>query len=516
MCGGLCDPKARRCKCDKKKVSARSKARYKAKKAAGLTRAPLKKTAASVPAQAPLVTASTRDIDTLRALAANIDEAFAGEDQGAWQALSKEYGSPLGAIRALGSALTSRAEELAGVDADRVVASWQSRREVAEQVAEETRLAARARGEEDMREFDAWATEHHPGIDWQETSGEGSLRALRNAYVSDEFKASIAARDTAVDFWESSCIKFAGDTQTKEDLRRLADGYQEALAEVRPLGGRLSVHDLSDASAIKVVKEAISIYPADWVAASAAAGPLAVVETSGRSMHTPTAVASDRVAKGPRYLISYVGNEPRDTPEREHLSVEKGMGERGADAGQDRWLIQDYEVKRVSRRPNGADWEQLEPKVWRRKVRGSIDGPGLELNLSGKGDRVQGRPKGFAVTAHELGHRMHSVVPGLSAMEDSWLTDRTTVNGERDELVPLWEGSAEMVRPDNFVEAYIGKEYTDFMGDIRDATEVITMGTQGMFGGDHGGLIGMGQAQRDDDMRHFILGAMASAGGRAQ
>lgn len=514
MCRGKCHPNARRCPGDSPvAVAGRGKARYASKTVASLTPAPRDVVSEPVAVKPP-VDADTRDIETLRAVAARIDDAFAGEDSGAWSDLSREYGSPLGALRALGSALTSRAEELAGVDAEQAVTSWQNRKAAAKKAEEDTRAAVAARQEEDMREFDARAAESHPGVDWRDTEGPDSLRALRNAYISDERKAAIAARDAAAEFWEKSGIQAAGDAETLTDLRRLSDGYEAALTEIRPLGGDLDVHELSDAQAVKVVKEAIGIYPADWARASSEAGPLAVVASTGRSMHNPFGVASDKVARGTSNLITYAGAAPRDTAEREHLSVEPGFDDRGANPGNDRWLIQAYEVKRGKNHPKGADWEEYEAGVWRRKERGKISGPGLELNLSGA--TIQGRPKGFAVAAHELGHRMQTVVPGLSAMEDAWLTARTTVDGEREDLVPLWEGSGEMVRPDNFVDAYIGKEYTTMVGDTREATEVITMGTQAMFGGDHGGLIGMGRASRDDDMRHFILGAMAAASGKAR
>lgn len=514
MCREKCHPKARRCPGDSPvAVASRGKARYACKTVASLTPAP--REVKPEPARAkPSVDAETRDIEILRTVAARIDDAFGGEDPQARQALSEEYGSPLGAIRALGSAVTSRAEELAGITADEVVSSWQDRRDAAKRAVSDAHAAAAARHEEGMREFDAWAEENHPGVDWRDTEGSGSLRALRNAYVSDEYKAAVAAREAAEEFWEKSGIQGASDTETRMDMRRLSDGYEAAVAEIRPLGGDLALHELSDAAAVKVANEAISIYPADWVAASSAAGPLAVAVTSGRSSHNPFSVSSERVSAGAGTLIAYAGATPSDTAEREHLSVEPGFDERGPNPARDRWLTQTYEVKRTKRRPKGVDWEEYETGVWRRKTRGRIDGPGLELNLSG--NKVHGRPSGFAVAAHEMGHRMQTVVPGLSAMEDAWLTDRTTVNGERDELVPLWEGSAEMVRPDNFVDAYIGKEYTDMVGDVREATEVITMGTQALFGGDHGGLIGMNRASRDDDMRHFILGAMAAAGGKAR
>lgn len=512
MCRAKDDPKCRRCKTTDPVASAsRGKAYEASKKGEGLTAAPVALAAVAL-LTAP-VNNGTRDIEALRALAASIDRAFADEDPSAIADLKRDYGSPLGAIRALGAAVTSRGEELAGITAEEVTDSWHKRKEAARQAIPDLRQARDDRVAQDMAEFDAWAAEHHPGVNWEDTGGPGSLRQLRNQYVSEESKAAGAAVIEAEARWEKSGIQSATDPESLLDLRRIADGCEAAMAEIRPLGGHLELHELSDPAAVLAVTEAMGIYPADWACASSDAGPLAVVVSEGRSQHNPFAVHSERVAAEPSFHIVPAGSARTDTPECSYLAVENGIGAYGReDPSYDRWLTQKWEVKRVKGKPKGCDWEAVEPSVWRRKERGTIKGAGLELSM--KGRELPARPKGFAVAAHELGHRMQTVVPGLSRMEDAWLVDRTTVNGKREELVPLWEGSNEFVRTDNFPLAYIGKEYSDMMGDTREATEVITMGTQGIFGGDHGGLIGMGSIRRDDDMRAFILGAMASAGFR--
>lgn len=453
-----------------------------------------------------------RDIESLRALAASIDSAYADGNPATIKELDRAYGSPLGAVRALGAAVTSRGEELAGISADEVVESWQRRRAAAGHALKDTHAAAKVQQETDMQDFDAWSAEHHPGVNWEDTGGEGSLRYLRNTYHSEELAAAIAARDEATDYWEKSGIQDASDPESKADLRKIADGSQAALAEIRPLGGHLELHELSEAPAALAVAEASSVYPADWVKASTEAGPLAAAVTTERAGHNANWINSDRVASDAvsTYELD-AGTTPEDTVECTFLSVQRGVNSRGGeDKLSDTWTTQRWDVKRVKGKPKGYDWEAVEPGVWRRKPRGTIRGPGVTVSLQGNG--VSGRPKGFAVATHELGHHMQVIVPGLSRMEDDWLVDRTTVNGEQEQLVPRWKGANEFVRTDSFINTYIGREYTDIMGDKREATEVLTMGTQGIFGGDHGGLIGMGSIDRDDDMRAFILGAMASAG----
>lgn len=507
-----CSRPGRRCEDDAPAaVAARGKAYQASKQAAELTAAPSEGPVA-VLLEAP-VDADTRDIDTLRALSRSIDAAYAGEDRGAVKELEAAYGSPMGAVRALGAAVTSRGEELAGLTADEAIASWNRRRDEAEKNLEDLKGAHAARIDQDMMDFDAWSAEHHPGVNWEDTEGSGSLRMLRNQYHSEELTAADAAVTAAEEYWEKSGIRNASDPESRADLRKISDGCEAALAEVRALGGHLELHELSDAPAALAVTEASSIYPADWVRASTEAGPLAAAVTTGRAGHNPSWIYSDRVASTvPSTMTRPAGSDPKDTAEMTFLSVERGIGHRGRpDPAQDRWTTQMWDVKRVKGKPKGYDWEAVEPGVWRRKPRGTIQGAGVTVDMRGS---LPGRPKGFSVAAHELGHHMQHVVPGLSSMEHDWLVDRTTVNGEREELVPRWEGANEFVRTDNFLDSYIGREYTDVAGDSRDTTEVITMGVQGIFGGDHGGLIGMGSLKRDDDMRHFILGSMASAAAR--
>lgn len=511
MCRAKSDPKCRRCTGSASPVtgSARGKAYHSGKKAAGLTAEP--KVMAPVPPPAAPVDADTRDIESLRALAASIDDAYADGNPAAIEELDAAYGSPLGAVRALGAAVTSRGEEFAGISADEAVESWQRRRAAAGQSLKDTHAAAKVQQDKDMQDFDAWSAEHHPGVKWEDTGGEGSLRYLRNTYHSEELAAAIAARDEATEFWEKSGIQNAADQESKADLRKIGDGSQAAVAEIRPLGGHLELHEFSEAPAALAVAEASSVYPADWVKASTEAGPLAAAVTTGRAGHNANWINSDRVASDvPRYVICPAGSPREDTPENTFLSVEKGKNGDQADPTSDTWLVQHWDVKRVKGKPKGYDWEAVEPGVWRRKPRGTISGPGVTVSLTDGG--LPGRPKGFAVATHELGHHMQVMVPGLSRMEDDWLIDRTTLDGKREELVPRWKGANEFVRTDSFINTYIGREYADAMGDKRETTEVLTMGTQGIFGGDHGGLIGMGSIDRDDDMRAFILGAMASAG----
>jgi hypothetical protein len=61
-------------------------------------------------------------------------------------------------------------------------------------------------------------------------------------------------------------------------------------------------------------------------------------------------------------------------------------------------------------------------------------------------------------------------------------------------------------RPTNAL-ADMGKEYDK-------VTEIVMMGMESLLTGTNGGLIGVGKSDPDREFRDFVLGAVASAGGR--
>lgn len=148
--------------------------------------------------------------------------------------------------------------------------------------------------------------------------------------------------------------------------------------------------------------------------------------------------------------------------------------------------------------------------------------PSATLTLSGRVNAGQGafaeKAGGYyAVGVHEFSHRVEDVVPGVITIEEQFLERRTTdpATGEKEPLLPLpggkpW-GEPEVARPDNFVTAYIGREYPSVRYSP-NFTEVLSMGSEALFAGEHGGLVGTGRFARDDDMRATILGIHAAVG----
>jgi hypothetical protein len=174
--------------------------------------------------------------------------------------------------------------------------------------------------------------------------------------------------------------------------------------------------------------------------------------------------------------------------------------------------------------PWGKDWEQWDhPETgevyWRRprmqdKTISSERISQIQLGLRKEG-YMEGRDPDMATATHELGHRMQYSVGNLNDLERAFLVRRTSVPSPdypehtvRQEQEPIYGTSRkELCRPDHFSNRYMGKEYDK-------VTEIVTMGMESLFTGTNGGLIGIGRSDPDREFRDFILGAVATAGGR--
>lgn len=138
----------------------------------------------------------------------------------------------------------------------------------------------------------------------------------------------------------------------------------------------------------------------------------------------------------------------------------------------------------------------------------------------------QGRKGGPDSTAtHELIHRCENTNPSIPQMESAFLERRTTdANGVREPLQPYYHKtverggktrsvpSDEKVRPDDFIDRYVGKDYPG--GQFH---EVMSVGSEAAFHGSHGGFGKTPDprlrqpARRDDDHHSFVLGTYLTA-----
>jgi hypothetical protein len=141
--------------------------------------------------------------------------------------------------------------------------------------------------------------------------------------------------------------------------------------------------------------------------------------------------------------------------------------------------------------------------------------------------RVPNQDPRYAPAVHEFGHRMEYLVPNLNVMARSWRDRRVTEapNDDDREVRTIYRGTSEKGYRDSFVAHYIGRSYDDRANspfhrqpkgsadNFVEATEVFSMGSDSVFAGRNGGLIGLSRDKdADHDMRHFILGLFATAG----
>lgn len=118
-----------------------------------------------------------------------------------------------------------------------------------------------------------------------------------------------------------------------------------------------------------------------------------------------------------------------------------------------------------------------------------------------------------STATHELIHRCEDTNPAISLMEAEFVKRRTTdEQGVREPLQRYYTGSKEMMRPDEFIDRYVGKEYRG-----SPFHEVMSVGTEATFHGSSGGFgklpdpIARVPERRDDDHHAFVLGTYMTA-----
>ncbi|GAB36161.1 hypothetical protein GOOTI_202_00170 [Gordonia otitidis NBRC 100426] len=137
----------------------------------------------------------------------------------------------------------------------------------------------------------------------------------------------------------------------------------------------------------------------------------------------------------------------------------------------------------------------------RKNIRGSYDLFANKITTGG----------GLPTAYHEYAHALEIDNPAIHVAANEFLRRRTTnADGTREQERPYGKrGSGEKIRADGFVDGYIGKSYSGA------STEVFSVGTEAVFTGKYGGLVGDGNHKADLEHRNLILGLYATAPGRA-
>lgn len=295
----------------------------------------------------------------------------------------------------------------------------------------------------------------------------------------------------------SAAIRTARAEVKKLKLSRGAEEGRiaaEVLARYRDYGTVTpEVHPMSTTRAQALAADAAASFPSDWMAASSAGTRLLVKESKGRAYYQHQSVI--RVSDSTDYSYS-------DNPATEPTwPTRKAMPTAPDKSPVDRMRELDW--------PDGTSpkWVAVrdpDTRRWGWKLRMTNDSlvmmSELRVPTSASGPEESRR-----VTIHEMSHRMEALNPRIAPACFSF-RDRRTSNPDGTLHRTERYAKNEVVRPDDFVSAYVGKDYQSTVH-----TEVMSMGMESVFGGSNGGLRGRHGYRADSEHRDLILGLCATA-----
>lgn len=323
---------------------------------------------------------------------------------------------------------------------------------------------------------------------------------------------------------------------------RLSQACREVIAELRPVGGEFSVHELSSMSAWRKLQETVGThYPSSWIKASEKDGSVIVQANAYRgSYEDELVVPSDD--PNDTVVVKKLNFESREKVALFHEKFNEDSpgsailpGRHITSNGQDFQVIH-YE----SRIPfeSGKDPVDAEGNPvgdgWK-KGHLIING-GHDISPEKHWYRVESKPGKYAsrinilplshvssdsLAYHEFCHRAERLVGEkdsrgaalIERQEEAFLRRRTSLeNGERSPLVHLATPNddpfaAEFGRASDLTTDYATKEYI-----TSHSREVLSIGAEAAFGNRFGSFHGLHDKGREDlDHRGFVLGIFATA-----
>lgn len=268
--------------------------------------------------------------------------------------------------------------------------------------------------------------------------------------------------------------------------------YLEVLSRYRSIGGSVNVYGKVPDRLKASFKRVCAVFPTEWIDTSNKDMPrMRLSHGDGRASYAHEAsVITHRKARMAGLADEPYGAgtfadfyEPHQMPKEWEVAAVFGqgtyrrqdqLGPHGSPTGRQRW---------VSRRMEVVGYETLSEIV----------------------------TDGTATTAcHELTHRMEHDNAKIGVAAQVFRNRRTQrADGTLEEELPYGgDNSGERVRPDGFVDEYIGK--TSYGSDTNH-TEVVSVGAEAVFFGRFGGLVGDGYRTDDREHRDLILGLWATA-----
>lgn len=277
---------------------------------------------------------------------------------------------------------------------------------------------------------------------------------------------------------------------------------REILAETRDFGDRTpgghQFHKWGQKPAIAHIQEGFDYFPSDWVAQSSSALALTPKKTRARAHYVPSRIVKKRTTEEapPEQTIHRLwGGTPEQVQAEAERIRRQGKVRTWSRSG-----------NQVTRKILSVELVEDDPQAM------SITYSGGRRTLSEEIDKASEitTDGSLGCTIHELSHRMEHVNPRLATVEEQFYLRRTrNEDGTREARVAYMGRRKEPIRPDGFVEGYIGRDYSGF-GRHR-AFEVLSVGMEAVFCKRYGGLAGAGHPKADLDHRAFVLGSLAVA-----
>ena len=262
--------------------------------------------------------------------------------------------------------------------------------------------------------------------------------------------------------------------ERSDEIKAYRETTLEVLASIRPLdlpaGEQLKLID-SQKPAVTLLTEVAERFPSEWLAASQDKDPpLRARVSPHRAHYVPSR--------------SYFIDEGTQLREVRYIVHDRSYVPAGVEAEQTSlgsWTWTAVEPRRVRAQRRSAELTVPSPKT---------------------------RPAEARATAtHELTHRLEDANHQLGYLEDAFLRRRCRdEDGQLRPARPIGRMRSERARDGGFVNPYVGKVYPTMTFH-----EVLSTGTEAVFSGSYGGLVGRFGEKMDPDHRAFVLGCLAVA-----
>lgn len=319
-------------------------------------------------------------------------------------------------------------------------------------------------------------------------------------------------------------------------MARLTKEYKSIIAEIRPVGGEFNNHELSSEDGRKTFQETVGKdYPSAWIKASNEAGPMVIVTNDERPSYNISKTFEGDDAKGMKQNMEHTSLIGEEDKVREKIRLLSEDGDKITVKGSP-FNIQGHDstpilVARFPSRipldptkdstdstgkPVGEGWkyghvlnDKFEvdgTKQWyRQQGTGSGEIPAITISHSSHPDA-----KSYAY--HEAIHRFeHTLGNGaMTRAETAFLNRRASVNGKPKPLIGISPSNdilgSEVAAEGGFIQIYAGRVYPD-----QQSKEIMSVGTEALFSGKHGGFLNIEKGNREDkDHRGFVLGMFAT------